>query len=71
MVLGIVEPIIAGITISLINKYIINNNCLYNYIFKFRQLNSTSIERRESSDSSSSTTTVLSDIALNHIHSYH
>ena len=56
MTFGICEPILAGIGISLINKYIIHNDCLYNclsnYIkhIKFNKRNE--IKKNNSSSSS-------------------
>ena len=71
--MGIIEPILAGLSISLINKYIINNDCLSNFVMSFIRKKSIDIEKRNiskdsSSDSVDSYTGIISDINNHLIH---
>ena len=58
--IGIVEPILVGLSISLINKHIINNYCLSNFVLSFIRRKSKNIEQRKFLESKSRGGTSLS-----------
>ena len=58
----ILEPILAGLTVSLINKYIVNNNCLWLWC------SPPTIEIDGHEDDLSSSNTTVSDISLENPH---
>jgi hypothetical protein len=60
----ILEPILAGLTVSLINKYIVNNSCLWLWC------SPPTINVDHHEDDLSSSNTTVSDISLDnpHIH---
>ena len=60
----ILEPILAGITVSLINKFILNNNIIWNWCSPLDIV----IDQHEDTISSSNTT--ISDMSFDtpHIH---
>ena len=67
MVSPLIEPIIAGLCVSLFNKYILNTNSITYTICQ-----PTIIETFETEDCSASENTTISDISLEphiHIHS--
>ena len=61
---GILEPILAGLTVSLINKFIVNNNCLWLWC------SPPIIEIDHHEDGISSSSTTVSDLSLYtpHVH---
>ena len=68
MVSPLIEPIVAGIVVSLINKYLLNTNS-----FVYSYCNDSSNVYRESEDLTSSTNTTISDrssLETPHIHSH-
>ena len=75
MTFGIIEPVLVGLSISLINKYIINNDCLSKFVLSFIRNKSNNIEKRRNSNSSSDsiesyTAAVIDDINNHLIHSH-
>jgi hypothetical protein len=72
----ILEPILAGLTVSLINKYIVNNNCLWLWLScsSLRDLpglcpcSPPPIEIDGHEDDLSSSNTTVSDISLENPH---
>ena len=58
----ILEPILAGLTVSIINKYIVNNNSLWLWCYPPK------IERDRHEDDLSSSNTTVSDISLDNPH---
>lgn len=62
---SIMEPIAAGIFVSLINKYIIQNNFFIGYC---KCPNEEEVESDDHHDNaSSSNTSIMSDLTVNHV----
>jgi hypothetical protein len=59
----ILEPILAGLAVSLINKYIVNNNCLWLWCSS-----PPTIEIDGHEDDLASSNTTVSDISLENPH---
>ena len=65
MTMGIIEPILAGLTVGIINKWNLNNGALWIWCTS----SSHSVDHHEDDISSSNTT--VSDISLDEIHVPH
>ena len=63
MPIAILEPIEAGIIVALVNKYIINNHKLWEYVCGTQEVP----EAHQPQEDASSTTTSMND-AVVHIH---
>ena len=79
--MGIIEPILAGLSISLINKYIINNDCVSNFVLSLimnkskRHISNSSsdlenIDYIRNNSVESYTTGIIDDINNHLIHSH-
>ena len=63
----IIEPIGAGITVALINKFVINNNWLWQLCLGCSAQNTTHINDHEDNCSSSTSTTTVDTVEV-HAH---
>jgi hypothetical protein len=72
MTIGIVEPILAGLTVGIINKWILNNSELWHWCVAHSSCsNVTTVELNHHEDDLSSSNTTVSDISLENIHITH
>ena len=72
MAIGIVEPIIAGLTVGIINKWILNNSDLWQWCVAHTSCsNVTTVELNHHEDDLSSSNTTVSDLSLAHLNITH
>ncbi len=67
--MGILEPILAGLTVGILNKWILNNNDLWHWCAASCST-STVIHTVHHEDDISSSNTTVSDISLENTHTH-
>ena len=69
MTIGIIEPILAGLTVGIINKWVLNNSELWRWCTTHTSCsNVTSISLDHYEDDLSSSNTTVSDVSLGNTH---
>ena len=72
MAIGLVEPIIAGLTVGILNKWIFNNSELWHWCTTHTSCsNVTTMELHPHEDDISSSNTTVSELRLDNIHISH
>ena len=72
MAIGLMEPILAGLTVGIINKWILNNSELWHWCAAHTSCsNVTTMGIYPHEDDISSSNTTVSDISLDNIHITH
>ncbi len=72
MGIGLVEPIVAGLTVGILNKWIFNNSELWRWCVTHTSCTTDSIiSTSQHEDDLSSSNTTVSDLSLAHIHITH
>ncbi len=69
MTIGIIEPILAGLTVGIINKWLLHNNDLWHWCASHTSCsNVTTISLDHHEDDLSSSNTTVSDVSLGNTH---
>ncbi len=72
MAIGLIEPIVAGLTVGIINKWMFNNSELWRWCVSHTSCSTaTTISIDQHEDDISSSNTTVSDISLDNIHITH
>ena len=72
MAIVIMEPILSGLTVGIINKWILNNNELWHWCVAHTSCsNVTTVGIDQHEDDISSSNTAVSDISMGNIHITH
>jgi hypothetical protein len=72
MAIGLLEPILAGLTVGIINKWMFNNSDLWHWCASHTSCsNVTTVGIDQHEDDISSSNTTVSDISMDNIHIAH